>query len=324
MRVKALSFLLLMLAACAPTPTPAVTPVFTATQTERPPTATSTPNPTATATFTPSPTPIPCYLTESVCIEDGHFLLERPISDEFVNTIHPGYRYGSTIDGTREPHHGVEFVNASGTPVLAAADGRVIFAENDKAGIYSYWADFYGNLVVIEHDLPELGEPLYTLYAHLSVIGVAEGDLVEAGQQIGEVGWTGRAIGSHLHFEVRRGGLAYGDTRNPELWLKPTDSENGAIAVQLINQRGEVRQVAVNVDQVQDGQSALKWVASLPAYAPETEPVGIDDAWQESHAIGDLPAGSYRLSFIYAGGYWEQYVDVYPLQVTVVKFLIAE
>lgn len=320
-------FLILFLAACAPTPTPAPTIIpatATVTQTAIPPTPTSTIIPTATATITPSPTPIPCYLTESVCVEDGHFLLERPISDEYTNTIQPGYRYGSTINGEREPHHGVEFINASGTPVFAAADGRVVFAEEDKAGIYSYWPGFYGNLVVIEHDFAELGEPLYTLYAHLSVIGVAEGDLLKAGQQIGEVGWTGRAIGSHLHFEVRLGGLGYGDTRNPELWLKPLDDQSGGVAVTLINASGQVRQVPVNVDHVQDGESALKWVASLPAYAPETVPVGIDNAWQESHAIGDLPAGSYRLSFSYAGQYWERFVDVHPQKVTVVKFVIQE
>ena len=319
-----------IITACTPTPTPqpptSIPATPTASQTPLPPTATQTltPIPTATATITPSPTPIPCYLTESVCLEDGHFLLARPISEGYVNTVHPGYRYGSTIDDTREPHHGVEFVNASGTPVLAAADGRVIFAAEDKVGTYSFWEGFYGNLVIIEHDVPELAEPLYTLYAHLSVIGVSEGELVEAGQQIGEVGWTGRAIGSHLHFEVRLGGLGYSDTRNPELWLMPLDDESGAIAVQLLNESGEVRRVAVNVDAVGDEQSALTWVASLQAYAPETEPVGVDDAWQESHAIGDLPAGSYRLSFTYAGGYWEQYVDVYPQKVTVVNFVIQE
>jgi len=218
----------------------------------------------------------------------------------------------------------VEFANASGTPVLAAARGRVVFAQEDKAGAYSYWEGFYGNLVIIEHDFPEFGESLYTLYAHLSVIGVAEGDLVKTGQKIGEVGWTGRAIGSHLHFEVRLGGLGYSDTRNPELWLKPLEDENGAIVARIVNQNGAVRRVTLNVDSVGDGQSALKWVASLEAYAPETDPVGVDNAWQESHAIGDLPAGSYRLSFTYAGGYWERFVDVHPQKVTVVNFLIEE
>lgn len=323
-------FLLVILftfTACAPTPTPPPTIIpATATQTVLPPTSTATltPSPTKTATLVPTQTPIPCYLTEDVCIEDGHFLLSRPISDEYINKLHHGYRYGSTANGDREPHHGVEFVNASGTPVLAAADGRVVYAAEDKAGTYSFWEGFYGNLVIIEHDFPELDQPLYTLYAHLSVISVVEGDVVKAGQPIGDVGWTGRAIGSHLHFEVRLGGLGYSDTRNPELWLEPLDEANGAIAVRIVNQNGTVRRVAVNVDDVGDGQSAYKWVASLEAYAPETEPVGIDDAWQESHAVGDLPAGSYRISFTYAGGYWERFVEVNPQKVTVVNFVIQE
>ena len=320
-----LPLFLFVITACAPTLTPAPTSIpATATQTERPPTETLMPSPTATATLVPTQTAIPCNVYDVFCVEDGHFLLERPISDEYVNTIHPGYRYGSTINGTREPHHGVEFVNASGTPVLAAADGRVIFAEEDKAGIYSYWEGFYGNLVIIEHDFPEFGKPLYTLYAHLSVIGVAEGELVKAGQQIGEVGWTGRAIGSHLHFEVRLGGTEYSDTRNPELWLKPLTDENGAIVARIVNQNGTVRRVTLNVDDIGDGHSALKWVASLEAYAPETVPVGVDDDWKESYAIGDLPAGQYRLSFTYAGGYWERYVEVHPQKVTIVNFVIQE
>ena len=319
----------LFLCACTPTPTPPPAPIpatATATQTVLPPTSTQTfvPSPTAMPTIAPTQTPIPCYVTEDLCIEDSHFLLSRPISDAYANEIHHGYRYGSTINGEREPHHGVEFVNASGTPVLAAADGRVVYAAEDKAGTYSFWDGFYGNLVIIEHDMPELDKPLYTLYAHLSIIGVAEGEIVKAGQPIGEVGWTGRAIGSHLHFEVRLGGLGYSDTRNPELWLKPLADENGAIVARIVNQNGTVRRVTLNVDDIGDGQSAYKWVASLEAYAPETDPVGVDDAWQESHAIGDLPAGQYRLSFMYAGGYWERFVEVHPQKVTVVDFVIQE
>ncbi len=305
---------------------PTIPATATATQTVLSPTATQTivPSPTVTKTIVPTQMMIPCYVAEDPCIGEGHFLLSRPISDEFVNEIHPGYRYGSTINGEREPHHGVEFVNASGTPVLAASDGRVVYAAEDKAGTYSFWEGFYGNLVIIEHDLRDSAQPLYTLYAHLSVIGVAEGDVVKAGQQIGEVGWTGRAIGSHLHFEVRLGGLGYSDTRNPELWLEPLDAQNGAIAVRIVNQNGSVRRVTLNVDSVGDEQAALKWVASLEAYAPETEPVGVDVNWKESHAIGDLPAGQYRLSFTYAGGYWERYVEVYPQKVTIANFVIQE
>ena len=87
------------------------------------------------------------------------------------------YRYGSTANGTREPHHGVEFPNQSGTPVYAAANGTVIFAGPDQEAIYSPWQNFYGNLVVIQHE-----DELFTLYAHLSKIDVEAGRSFHGGQ----------------------------------------------------------------------------------------------------------------------------------------------
>ena len=75
----------------------------------------------------------------------------------------------------------------------------MIFAGLDSKPVYSPWSNYYGNLVVIEHP-----GGLYTLYAHLSKILVEQGQTVAAGDQIGEVGQTGVAIGSHLHFEVRQ------------------------------------------------------------------------------------------------------------------------
>ncbi len=209
-------------------------------------------------------------------------------------------------------------------PILAAADGRVIYAAEDKPAIYAPWERFYGNLVVIEHNLPELDAPLYTLYAHLSSINVVEGEVVEAGQAIGNVGMSGGAIGSHLHFEVRRGGYEYSDTRNPELWLQPLDVMHGGIVVRIENQTGKLLRVPLVVEKVEGAEDALKWVASLDAYAPETHPVGVDDNWAETHAIGDIPTGEYRISFSYAGQYWERFLSVYPDKVTTIYFLIEE
>lgn len=316
-----------LLASCVPTPThvPAtLTPLPpTATETPYPPTATPTSEPSPTPTITLTPTPIPCDPFEGFCIEEGHFLFDRPIGEDGYNQIEPAYRYGATQNGLREPHHGVEFINPSGTRVLAAAAGRVIHAAEDKPAIFSPWERFYGNTVVIQHDLAEWDAPLYTLYAHLSRIDVEEGDLVEAGQPIGEVGLSGRAIGSHLHFEVRVG-IDYTETRNPELWLKLSDPNNGAIVVRVQNRAGTVRRVPLLVAHIQNQADAPERVASLEAYGAEAHPVGVDDHWQETHAIADLPAGSYRLSFSYAGGYWERVVEVNPNRVTVVYFGVEE
>ncbi len=327
---RALAFMLLSfisLASCTPPPTPlpaTTTPLPpTATKTEIPATLTPTIEPSPTATIIPTTTSTPCDAYESFCVEDGHFWLARPIDGADNYEIEPAYRYGSTLNGKRDPHHGVEFINAFGVPILAAADGRVIHAAEDKPAIYAPWERFYGNLVVIEHDFPELDVPLYTLYAHLSVINVAEGEVVEIGQPVGNVGMSGRAIGSHLHFEVRVG-EKYTDTRNPELWLAQLDENHGGIVVRVSNQNGKLLRVPLMVEGVGDAESALEWVASLEAYAPEKNPVGVDDIWEETHALADLPAGDYRISFSYAGQYWERFVEVYQNQVTVVYFIVEE
>ena len=86
----------------------------------------------------------------------------------------------------RAPHAGVDFPALSGTPVYASQSGKVVLAEE----LY-----YSGNTVVIDH-----GYGIYTLYAHLSEIGVHAGDAVEAGAEIGKVGATGRVTGPHLHW----------------------------------------------------------------------------------------------------------------------------
>jgi Peptidase family M23 len=86
----------------------------------------------------------------------------------------------------RSPHAGVDFPAAAGTPVYAAQSGKIVLAEN----LY-----YSGNTVVIDH-----GFGIYTLYAHLSEIGVHAGDSVEVSVEIGKVGATGRVTGPHLHW----------------------------------------------------------------------------------------------------------------------------
>jgi murein DD-endopeptidase MepM/ murein hydrolase activator NlpD len=96
--------------------------------------------------------------------------------------------------GTRggRPHEGIDLPAAIGTPVFAAAAGRVVYAGNGIRG--------YGNLIVLQHP----GD-LLTVYAHNSALLVTQGDEVQAGQKVALVGQTGHATGPHLHFEVRQG-----------------------------------------------------------------------------------------------------------------------
>jgi murein DD-endopeptidase MepM/ murein hydrolase activator NlpD len=90
------------------------------------------------------------------------------------------------------PHSGADFRGALGTPVLAPASGRVVLARD----LY-----FSGNTVVLDH-----GQGLYSLLAHFSAIAVRVGDAISAGQEVGQVGATGRVTGPHLHWAIRLGG----------------------------------------------------------------------------------------------------------------------
>jgi murein DD-endopeptidase MepM/ murein hydrolase activator NlpD len=92
----------------------------------------------------------------------------------------------------RSPHSGEDFSAKLGAPVVAAQRGRVVLAD-----------DFFfsGNTVVIDHGLG-----LYTFYAHLATLSVKDGEVVEAGAQVGTVGSTGRVTAEHLHWAARVGG----------------------------------------------------------------------------------------------------------------------
>jgi murein DD-endopeptidase MepM/ murein hydrolase activator NlpD len=268
--------------------------------------------PTSTAlppTQTPSSIPTaeqPCDPFQAdFCITDGHFVFQRPIQLPANDRIDPSYRYGSTADGTRDPHHGVEFPDPSGTPVYAAAEGVVISAGPDQAAIYSPWQNFYGNLVVIEH-----ASKLFTLYAHLSKVTVLAGQNVRAGDKVGEVGRTGVAIGSHLHFEVRQGnGQDYFATRNPELWLTPALESDGfplgALMITIVNADGSLVPYAkLTIQRYTDHSESPSKSYYLTTYSADM----LNS--EENAALGELSPGRYRVAVDVNGQILERWVEV--------------
>jgi len=120
-----------------------------------------------------------------------------PVVGHFGPEKHPRF-------GTTTLNNGIDIRAEVGTPVLAAGKGRVDFTSDDYGS--------FGAIVVLNH-----GDGYYTLYGHLSEVGVAQGQEVQPGQVVGRVGDSGTSLkGTVLHFELRKGGQAL----NPEDWLK--------------------------------------------------------------------------------------------------------
>ncbi len=114
-------------------------------------------------------------------VESGYFI--RPVK-------------GVKTQNAHGPYGAIDIGAPVGTPIVAMADGVVMFAKADG------WNGAYGGLTIIQHD-----NGTQTLYAHQSRVNVTAGERVSQGQKIGEVGNTGRSTGPHLHLEVRKGKL---------------------------------------------------------------------------------------------------------------------
>jgi murein DD-endopeptidase MepM/ murein hydrolase activator NlpD len=106
------------------------------------------------------------------------------------------------FNGQRAMHTGLDFRGPHGTPIRAAAPGRVSFVGVRQG---------YGNTIEVDH-----GHGIVTLYAHLAGFAAREGQAVQAGEKIGRMGSTGRSTGTHLHFEVRVDGTPV----NPRRFLE--------------------------------------------------------------------------------------------------------
>jgi len=186
------------------TPLPTATLAITARPTQ-PSFPTPTPGASVDANGTPLPTWTPPPLDPAVEIAD-HYHFRRPISSDNVNYADRTYPYGGTSGGKLQVHHGVDFENPTGTLILAAGDGVVFYAGDDLTTVFGASPNYYGNLVVIQHNFnsPE-GQPVFTLYGHMKETRVQTGQAVKTGDVIGIVGSTGIAQGPHLHFEVRIG-----------------------------------------------------------------------------------------------------------------------
>jgi len=105
-----------------------------------------------------------------------------------------GWRMDPFNSGVRDYHYGLDVATAYGNPVVATADGSILRVGFDGG---------FGNNVIINH-----GNGITTMYGHLSKTLVRPGQKVKRGDVIGQVGHSGRAMGDHVHYEVRINGTA--------------------------------------------------------------------------------------------------------------------
>ena len=103
------------------------------------------------------------------------------ISSPYGIRFHP-------IFNTKFFHRAIDIANKRNTPIVATADGIVVF---------SGWMRGYGNVIAIEH-----GKKYRTVYAHLAKSLVKKGEFVTKGQEIAKMGNTGRSTGPHVHYEL--------------------------------------------------------------------------------------------------------------------------
>jgi len=119
----------------------------------------------------------------------------RPVNTGYISD---GYGYRKDpFSGLRQFHYGIDISAPIGSPIYATADGVIRSSSTSST---------YGKIIIVDH-----GYGYTTYYAHLSKIIVKPGDVVKRGQKVAEVGSTGRAKGSHLHYEVRQ----FGINKNP-------------------------------------------------------------------------------------------------------------
>lgn len=135
-------------------------------------------------------------------LDVGDLSFSRPTSGPITSNFGPRK---APMPGASTNHQGIDFDGNTGDSIVASEAGTV-----SHAGPLGS----FGNLVKIDH-----GKDLETYYAHLDSISVNPGEVVQKGQEIGTMGATGRATGSHLHFELRQNGTPI----NPRLSSKKTD-----------------------------------------------------------------------------------------------------
>jgi len=251
-----------------------------------------------------------------------HTWFRRPIALTDQPYIDQTYRFGSTMGGNFQPHQGVEFNNADGTPVHAIGAGVVVHSGPAERGALT---------VAIKHDARLTTHDarlfVYSVYYHNSQLLVQVGQRVKAGDVIALVGNTGRATNDHLHLEVHAS--PFDSTRlivdpdvryppyntNPELWIDPLPG-TGMIAGQVWDSAGQpVYQARIyGLVKPEPNETPFSFIET---YGPRNHS---DPVYHEHFGISDVPPGEYVMGVQIGSQRIYRRVKVEPGKLTWVEF----
>ena len=147
-------------------------------------------------------------------------LLARPVKSARVSSRFTKRRYHPILKRWKA-HLGIDYAARRGTPIVAAASGRIVHAGRMGA---------YGKLIRVRHK-----DGYETRYAHMKSYrrGMKRGKRVKKGQTIGYVGTTGRSTGPHLHFELRKNGRAINPAKRIQLTTKKLKNKEKKAFIKL-------------------------------------------------------------------------------------------
>jgi murein DD-endopeptidase MepM/ murein hydrolase activator NlpD len=243
--------------------------------------------------------------TPDASLASDHYWLGRPTAPGTTQWASPFYPYASTGQGQYLLHHGADIGNPTGTPLLAPADGVVVFAGSDSQVAVGPTTNFFGNAVIIELDRRYNEQPVFVLMGHMDRVDVQVGQRVARGQRVGAVGSTGIALGPHVHVEVRVGRNDYDHTRNPEFWLEPLPG-HGTIAGRILTADGRHLPDVPILFYPGPAFNSPRYYAHT--YLDALGLIFPDDEWGENFLLADLPAGAYKVEVSVNGRVY--YVDL--------------
>jgi len=260
-----------------------------------------TPGALPVSSWRPALYPVPWALSSL-----DHFFFTRPVTADEVNWPLPDYRYGNAEFTLGIPHTGVDIVAPAGTEVLATGAGTVVWSGFGLFNGFEDPDDPYGIAVAIQHDFGYEGEPLFTVYAHMSEAIVKRGQRVQLGDVVGFVGETGLTTGPHLHYEVRLGGNTYFNSVNPELWMSPP--QGWGVLVGRVMSTGSALLESHEV-RITSLETNRRWY--VQTYGT-IDVINKDKNYRENFVLSGLPAGIYEIYIPYLGSEHRYGVRIYP------------